>query len=156
MNERNLPHTAAMVRAGRESFQVSFEAAQRSPADAADLEARIESADSVHGMVFMALLCEKVEPVRARLARLTEAAADPPAEAARLIQAEGLPLGVEFEVGPRGITAVAAAAVFGNAPVLRFFLAQPGVEPEGWEVYGQTLLSFAAMVGKSIDGSILS
>lgn len=122
-------------------------AAQESPARAAELEARIEGADSVHGLVFMALFCEAVEPVRARLARLTRAAADPPAEAARLIQAEGLPLGeVEVGDGPRGITAVAAATVFGNAPVLRFFLAQPGVDPRGWAVHGQTLVSFAAMV----------
>ena len=123
-----------------------MEAAQASPARAAELEARIEGADSAHGLVFMALLCEAVEPVRARLAMLTQAAADPPAEAARLIQAEGLPLGVEVEDGPRGITAVAAATVFGNAPVLRFFLAQPGVDPGGWAVHGQTLVSFAAMV----------
>lgn len=117
-------------------------AAQSSPEAAAELDAFLER-DGAHGMVALAAMCDTIEPIQQRLARLTSDAADPASEAARLI---GRTLGSWEGLTTGGETALVAASGTGNTPVLLFFLAQPGVSPESPAQNGTTPLTAATVV----------
>lgn len=119
--------------------------AESSPEVAAKLEAYLEEDGPCRGLCTLGLVCESVEFVQQRLACITAGAADPAAEAARLIQTPC----ADNRNGP-ATSPLQKAAGFGNTAVLAFFLAQPGVDPNAPGTGDHPPLYGASMVGAGV------
>lgn len=133
----------AILRFLREHLKEKLLAAQSSPEAAAELEAFLEE-DGAHGLVMLAALCETAEPIQQRLARLTADAVDPAVAAARLVDRTLGRWRGRTDDGP--MTALAAASLEGNTPMLSFLLTQPGVDPDDFGFRGSPPLTAAASV----------
>jgi hypothetical protein len=92
--------------------------------DGVSVEALIRERFGGHHQLFVfSIVSDEVGPIERCLEGLTSGAADPAAEAARLIQLAYMPPG-----GDGGMTPLGAAAAVGNTPVLSFLAAHPGVD----------------------------